>query len=134
MGASGLLNIVGGCCGTTPEHIAAMSRAVEHLPPRKLPEIPVACRLSGLEPLNIGDDSLFVNVGERTNVTGSAKFKRLIKEEKYSEALDVARQQVESGAQIIDINMDEGCLMPKRRWCVSSAQLPVSRTLPACQS
>ncbi len=73
------------------------------------------------EPLNIGDDSLFVNVGERTNVTGSAKFKRLIKEEKYSEALDVARQQVESGAQIIDINMDEGCSTPKRRWCVSSA-------------
>ncbi len=67
----------------------------------------MACRLSGTEPLNIGDDSLFVNVGERTNVTGSAKFKRLIKEEKYSEALDVARQQVESGAQIIDINMDE---------------------------
>ncbi|SUG50231.1 B12-dependent methionine synthase [Salmonella enterica subsp. arizonae] len=87
-----------------------MSRAVEDLPPRKLPDIPVACRLSGLEPLNIGDDSLFVNVGERTNVTGSAKFKRLIKEEKYSEALDVARQQVESGAQIIDINMDEGML------------------------
>jgi 5-methyltetrahydrofolate--homocysteine methyltransferase len=76
----------------------------------QLPEIPVACRLAGLEPLNIGDDSLFVNVGERTNVTGSAKFKRLIKEEKYSEALDVARQQVESGAQIIDINMDEGML------------------------
>ncbi|QEP91720.1 hypothetical protein FZ929_14985 [Klebsiella pneumoniae] len=71
------------------------------------------------EPLNIGDDSLFVNVGERTNVTGSAKFKRLIKEEKYSEALDVARQQVESGAQIIDINMDEGCSTRKRRWCVS---------------
>lgn len=83
--------------------------------------ISVACRLSGTEPLNIGDDSLFVNVGERTNVTGSAKFKRLIKEEKYSEALDVARQQVESGAQIIDINMDEGCSTPKRRWCVSSA-------------
>ncbi|MGM3312164.1 dihydropteroate synthase, partial [Enterobacter hormaechei subsp. steigerwaltii] len=107
---SGFLNIVGGCCGTTPEHIAAMSRAVAGLPPRKLPELPVACRLSGLEPLTIGDDSLFVYVGERTNVTGSAKFKRLIKEEKYSEALDVARQQVESGAQIIDINMDEGML------------------------
>lgn len=87
-----------------------MSRAVAGLPPRQLPEITVACRLAGLEPLNIGDDSLFVNVGERTNVTGSAKFKRLIKEEKYSEALDVARQQVESGAQIIDINMDEGML------------------------
>ncbi|EFY6417819.1 dihydropteroate synthase [Shigella sonnei] len=99
---AGFLNIVGGCCGTTPQHIAAMSRAVEGLAPRKLPEIPVACRLSGLEPLNIGEDSLFVNVGERTNVTGSAKFKRLIKEEKYSEALDVARQQVENGAQIID--------------------------------
>lgn len=87
-----------------------MSRAVAGLPPRQLPEIAVACRLAGLEPLNIGDDSLFVNVGERTNVTGSAKFKRLIKEEKYSEALDVARQQVENGAQIIDINMDEGML------------------------
>ncbi len=102
-----------------PEHIAAMSRAVAGLPPRQLPEIAVACRLAGPEPLNIGDDSLFVNVGERTNVTGSAKFKRLIKEEKYSEALDVARQQVESGAQIIDINMDEGCSTRKRRWCVS---------------
>lgn len=107
---AGFVNIVGGCCGTTPEHIAAISKAVEGVAPRKLPEIPVACRLAGLEPLNIGDDSLFVNVGERTNVTGSAKFKRLIKEEKYDEALDVARQQVENGAQIIDINMDEGML------------------------
>lgn len=107
---SGFLNIIGGCCGTTPEHIAAMVAAVDGVAPRKLPEIPVACRLSGLEPLNISADSLFVNVGERTNVTGSAKFKRLIKEEKYNEALDVARQQVESGAQIIDINMDEGML------------------------
>ncbi|MGQ7113746.1 dihydropteroate synthase, partial [Escherichia sp. TWPC-MK] len=90
------------CARSTHQHkLAPVS-------PRKLPEIPVACRLSGLEPLNIGEDSLFVNVGERTNVTGSAKFKRLIKEEKYSEALDVARQQVENGAQIIDINMDEG--------------------------
>nr|WP_234465421.1 methionine synthase [Erwinia sp. S59] len=107
---AGFLNIIGGCCGTTPEHIAAMAAAVEGVAPRQLPEIPVACRLSGLEPLNIHADSLFVNVGERTNVTGSAKFKRLIKEEKYNEALDVARQQVESGAQIIDINMDEGML------------------------
>jgi 5-methyltetrahydrofolate--homocysteine methyltransferase len=107
---AGFLNIVGGCCGTTPEHIAAMSKAVEGLAPRRLPDIPAACRLAGLEPLNIGADSLFVNVGERTNVTGSAKFKRLIKEEKYAEALDVARQQVENGAQIIDINMDEGML------------------------
>ncbi|WP_038912660.1 methionine synthase [Dickeya dadantii] len=107
---SGFLNIIGGCCGTTPEHIAAMVKAVDGVAPRALPTLPVACRLSGLEPLNIGDDTLFVNVGERTNVTGSAKFKRLIKEEKYNEALDVARQQVESGAQVIDINMDEGML------------------------
>ncbi len=107
---AGFLNIVGGCCGTTPEHIAAMAAAVEGVAPRPLPTVPVACRLSGLEPLNISGDTLFVNVGERTNVTGSAKFKRLIKEEKYNEALDVARQQVESGAQVIDINMDEGML------------------------
>ncbi|MGQ8776827.1 methionine synthase [Serratia sp. NA_112.1] len=107
---AGFLNIIGGCCGTTPEHIAAMVKAVAGVPPRQLPEIPVACRLAGLEPLNIDAKTLFVNVGERTNVTGSARFKRLIKEEKYSEALDVARQQVESGAQIIDINMDEGML------------------------
>ncbi|WP_299999232.1 methionine synthase [uncultured Cedecea sp.] len=107
---AGFLNIIGGCCGTTPEHIAAMSQAVEGVAPRQLPDLPVSCRLAGLEPLNIGADSLFVNVGERTNVTGSAKFKRLIKEEKYNEALEVALQQVESGAQIIDINMDEGML------------------------
>jgi len=107
---AGFLNIIGGCCGTTPQHIAAMAAAVEGVAPRKPPAIPVACRLSGLEPLNISAESLFVNVGERTNVTGSAKFKRLIKEEKYHEALDVALQQVQSGAQIIDINMDEGML------------------------
>ncbi|MCI1876500.1 MAG: homocysteine S-methyltransferase family protein, partial [Serratia liquefaciens] len=107
---AGFLNIIGGCCGTTPEHIAAMAKAVAGVPPRQLPAIPVACRLAGLEPLNIDAKTLFVNVGERTNVTGSARFKRLIKEEKYSEALAVARQQVESGAQIIDINMDEGML------------------------
>ena len=107
---SGFLNIVGGCCGTTPAHIAAMVKAVEGVPPRVLPDIPVACRLAGLEPLTIDAKTLFVNVGERTNVTGSARFKRLIKEEKYAEALAVARQQVENGAQIIDINMDEGML------------------------
>lgn len=107
---SGFLNIIGGCCGTTPQHIAAMVAAVEGVAPRPLPTIPVACRLAGLEPLNITAESLFVNVGERTNVTGSAKFKRLIKEEKYNEALEVALQQVQSGAQIIDINMDEGML------------------------
>lgn len=77
---------------------------------KALPDLKVECRLSGLEPLNIGPETLFVNVGERTNVTGSARFKRLIKEEQYDEALDVAREQVENGAQIIDINMDEGML------------------------
>ncbi|ELA3117692.1 methionine synthase [Vibrio vulnificus] len=107
---SGFLNLIGGCCGTTPEHIRHMAMAVEGVSPRVLPEIPVACRLSGLEPLTIAKDTLFVNVGERTNVTGSARFKRLIKEELYDEALDVAREQVENGAQIIDINMDEGML------------------------
>ena len=110
---AGFLNIVGGCCGTTPLHIKKMAEAVKGVAPRQLPTLPVECRLSGLEPLNIGEKSLFVNVGERTNVTGSAKFKRLIKEENYQEALDVARQQVESGAQIIDINMDEGMLDSK---------------------
>ncbi|MBY7814151.1 methionine synthase [Vibrio fluvialis] len=107
---TGFLNLVGGCCGTTPEHIAAMAKAVEGVKPRGLPTLNVECRLSGLEPLNIAKETLFVNVGERTNVTGSARFKRLIKEEQYDEALDVAREQVENGAQIIDINMDEGML------------------------
>ncbi|WP_122036531.1 methionine synthase [Aliivibrio sp. EL58] len=107
---SGFLNLIGGCCGTTPEHIRQMAQVVEGVKPRQLPILPVACRLSGLEPLTIEKDSLFVNVGERTNVTGSARFKRLIKEELYDEALSVAREQVENGAQIIDINMDEGML------------------------
>jgi 5-methyltetrahydrofolate--homocysteine methyltransferase len=108
--ANGFLNIVGGCCGTTPDHIRAIVAAVSQHPPRVVPEIETQCRLSGLEACNIGKDSLFVNVGERTNVTGSARFKRLIMEGDYETALDVARQQVESGAQIIDINMDEGML------------------------
>ncbi len=107
---SGLLNIVGGCCGTTPEHIKAIAEAVAPIKPRKIPEIAPACRLSGLEPFTIDTNSLFVNVGERCNVTGSAKFKRLILEENYDEALQVALQQVENGAQIIDVNMDEGML------------------------
>lgn len=107
---SGYVNLVGGCCGTTPEHIRQMALAVEGVKPRQLPDIPKACRLSGLEPVTINKETLFVNVGERTNVTGSARFKRLIKDELYDEALDVARQQVESGAQVIDINMDEGML------------------------
>lgn len=107
---AGFLNLVGGCCGTTPEHIRQMAKVVEGVKPRALPNIPVACRLSGLEPLTITKESLFINVGERTNVTGSARFKRLIKDEQYDEALHVAREQVENGAQIIDINMDEGML------------------------
>nr|WP_216603728.1 methionine synthase [Vibrio kanaloae] len=107
---SGFLNLIGGCCGTTPEHIRQMAEAVEGVTPRQLPNLSVSCRLSGLEPLTITKESLFVNVGERTNVTGSARFKRLIKDELYDEALSVAREQVENGAQIIDINMDEGML------------------------
>ncbi|WOE31476.1 MULTISPECIES: methionine synthase [unclassified Acinetobacter] len=107
---SGLINITGGCCGTTPDHIRAIYQAVKDISPRRIPDIEAACRLSGLEAFNIKQDSLFVNVGERTNVTGSKKFLRLIKEENFAEALDVARQQVEAGAQVIDINMDEGML------------------------
>ncbi|MBX3014416.1 MAG: methionine synthase [Caldilineaceae bacterium] len=107
---SGLLNVVGGCCGTTPTHIRAIAQAVVTLPPRPLPTIAPRCRLSGLEPLLIGPETNFVNIGERTNVTGSRRFARLIKEGNYEEALVVARQQVESGAQVIDINMDEGLL------------------------
>ncbi|MFW2147665.1 methionine synthase [Acinetobacter sp. TY1] len=107
---SGLINITGGCCGTTPDHIRAIYNAVKDIKPRQVPETKPACRLSGLEPFNITDDSLFVNVGERTNVTGSKKFLRLIREENFAEALDVALQQVVAGAQIIDINMDEGML------------------------
>jgi len=107
---SGLVNLVGGCCGTTPEHIRRLREAIEPLAPRVVPDIPRQCRLSGLEPLNIGPDDLFVNVGERTNVTGSAKFRKLIEAGDYATAVDVARQQVENGAQVIDVNMDEGML------------------------
>jgi 5-methyltetrahydrofolate--homocysteine methyltransferase len=107
---SGLVNLVGGCCGTTPAHIAALKEAISDKKPRAIPDIPVRCRLSGLEPLNIGPDDLFVNVGERCNVTGSAIFRRLIEADDYDEAVQVARQQVENGAQIIDVNMDEGML------------------------
>jgi 5-methyltetrahydrofolate--homocysteine methyltransferase len=108
--ASGFLNMLGGCCGTTPEHIHAIKNAVEGMQPRPVPEIAPACRLSGLEPLTIDASSLFVNVGERTNVTGSAKFRKLIEAGDYAAAVDVARQQVANGAQIIDVNMDEGML------------------------
>ena len=112
-GESGFLNIVGGCCGSSPAHIKAIAAAVADCKPRIIPEIPVECRLSGLEPFNIAPESLFVNVGERTNVTGSARFKRLIKEEDYDTALEVALEQVNAGAQVIDINMDEGMLESK---------------------
>jgi 5-methyltetrahydrofolate--homocysteine methyltransferase len=107
---SGFLNIAGGCCGTSPAHIKAIAAALKNVPPRQPPDLIGKCRLSGLEPFNIGDDSLFVNVGERANVTGSAKFKRLILEGNYDEALEIAKQQVETGAQVIDINMDEAML------------------------
>ena len=107
---AGLVNLVGGCCGTAPPHIAEIAKVVEGKSPRELPEIPVATRLSGLEPLNITDGSLFVNIGERTNITGSARFRNLIKAEDYDTALSVALQQVEVGAQVIDINMDEGMI------------------------
>jgi 5-methyltetrahydrofolate--homocysteine methyltransferase len=108
--ASGFLNMAGGCCGTTPAHIAAIARAVAGIAPRSIPSIAPACRLSGLEPLTIDSSSLFVNVGERTNVTGSAKFRKLIEAGDYAGAVEVARQQVANGAQIIDVNMDEGML------------------------
>jgi 5-methyltetrahydrofolate--homocysteine methyltransferase len=107
---SGMVNLVGGCCGTTPEHVSALAQAVTGLAPR-IPEArPPACRLSGLEPLKITPDSLFVNVGERTNITGSARFRKLIRDGDYNAALAVARQQVENGAQVIDVNMDEGMI------------------------
>ncbi|MDH5300532.1 MAG: methionine synthase [Gammaproteobacteria bacterium] len=107
---SGFLNIIGGCCGTSPDFIAAIAKTVADIAPRKIPRNPVEQRLSGLEPFNIGEDSLFVNVGERANVTGSAVFKRLILEGQFDKALDVCREQVENGAQIIDVNMDEAML------------------------
>lgn len=109
----GLINILGGCCGTTPGHVAAFSELVEGKTPRTPAATSTDCLLSGLEPFRISEDSLFVNVGERTNVTGSAKFARLIREENFEEALNVAQQQVDNGAQIIDINMDEGMLDSK---------------------
>jgi len=107
---TGLVNIVGGCCGTTPEHIRAIARAVEGKPPRPMPEITPRLRLSGLEAFTLTPEIPFVNVGERTNVTGSARFRKLVTAGDYSAALAVARDQVENGAQIIDVNMDEGLL------------------------
>jgi 5-methyltetrahydrofolate--homocysteine methyltransferase len=107
---SGFVNLVGGCCGTTPEHIQLLSKIVAELPPRKIPDVVPYLKLSGLEPLVVRPESNFINIGERTNVTGSKKFARLIREEKYEEALSVARQQVEGGANVLDVNMDEGLL------------------------
>ncbi|MFK8102516.1 MAG: methionine synthase [Saprospiraceae bacterium] len=112
--ASGLVNIIGGCCGTTPDHIRAMASAVEQLPTRKIPEVDNFTELSGLEPLVIRPGLNFINIGERTNVTGSRKFARLIKSGDFNEALTVAQQQVDGGAQIIDVNMDEGLLDSKK--------------------
>lgn len=106
----GLLNVVGGCCGTTPDHIKAIADTVSAYKPRSVPVLSPITRLSGLEPLNIRKDSNFINVGERTNVTGSRKFARLIKEKKYEDALEIAKSQVENGAQVIDINFDEAML------------------------
>ncbi len=107
---SGLLNVTGGCCGTTPAHIRAIKEAVEGVPPRPIPQLEKALRLSGLEPFVYRESSLFANIGERTNVTGSRRFRNLIAEDDYETALSVARQQVENGAQLIDVNMDEGLL------------------------
>ena len=104
------MNVAGGCCGTKPEHIAAITQSLKDIQPRTVPTIAKKMRLSCLEPMIVGDDDLFVNVGERTNVTGSRVFAKLIIDENYEEAVSVARQQVENGAQIIDINMDEGML------------------------
>jgi 5-methyltetrahydrofolate--homocysteine methyltransferase len=109
-GTSGFINIAGGCCGTTPAHIKAIADALRDVQPRRIPDIEPRCRLSGLEPFNIGDDSLFVNVGERSNVTGSKMFARLILNGNFTEAVSVASNQVENGAQIIDVNMDEAML------------------------
>ncbi len=107
---AGLVNIVGGCCGTTPEHIHAIAEAMKGKPPRAIPNPPRHLRLSGLEPFTLTPEIPFVNIGERTNVTGSAKFKKLIMAGDYATAVSIAREQVENGAQIIDVNMDEGLL------------------------
>ncbi|NMG53817.1 methionine synthase [Aromatoleum aromaticum] len=130
---AGLVNIVGGCCGTTPEHIAAIAQVVANLAPRQGPDIEKKLRLSGLEPFNVGADSLFVNVGERTNVTGSKAFARMILEGRFDDALAVARQQVENGAQVIDINMDEAMLDSQaamERFCKLIASEPDISRVP----
>ena len=110
---AGMVNMVGGCCGTSPDHIRAIKKSVEGIPPRKIPKPSPYMQLSGLEPFRLFSGSNFINIGERTNVAGSAKFKRLILNEQYEEALSVAKQQIDNGAQIIDINMDDGLLDSK---------------------
>ena len=133
---AGFLNIVGGCCGTTPAHIRAIAEAVQGCAPAAGARQPdKQLRLSGLEPLNIGADSLFVNVGERTNVTGSKAFARLILDGNYAQALAVARQQVENGAQIIDVNMDEAMLDSQQAMVtLPEPGCDPSRTSRACRS
>ncbi|WP_332673537.1 methionine synthase [Aromatoleum sp.] len=130
---AGLVNIVGGCCGTTPAHIAAIAAAVADVAPRQVPDVEKKLRLSGLEPFNVGADSLFVNVGERTNVTGSKAFARMILEGRFDDALAVARQQVDNGAQVIDINMDEAMLdslAAMERFCKLIASEPDISRVP----
>ncbi|MDT3670559.1 MAG: methionine synthase [Aromatoleum sp.] len=130
---AGLVNIVGGCCGTTPAHIGAIAQAVADVAPRAVPEVEKKLRLSGLEPFNVGADSLFVNVGERTNVTGSKAFARMILEGRFDDALAVARQQVDNGAQVIDINMDEAMLDSQaamERFCKLIASEPDISRVP----
>jgi 5-methyltetrahydrofolate--homocysteine methyltransferase len=128
---SGLVNIVGGCCGTTPAHIKAFAEAVEGVRPRAVPEKPRYLRLSGLEPFTLTPETNFVNIGERTNITGSAKFRKLIAADNYEGALDVARTQVENGAQIIDVNMDEGLIdseaAMRRFLCMIAAEPDIAR-------
>jgi len=131
--ASGLVNIVGGCCGTTPDHIAAIAVAVAPHKPRAIPEIEPRLRLSGLEPFELTPAIPFVNVGERTNVTGSARFRKLVTAGDYTAALQVARDQVENGAQIIDVNMDEGLLDSEAAMVTFLSILsPPNRISPAC--
>ncbi len=129
--SAGFLNLVGGCCGTTPDHIRAIAETVASKKPRKVPKAPRVCRLSGLEPVTLGADSLFVNIGERTNVTGSKKFARLIIDGDYDTAVGIAREQVENGAQIIDVNMDEGMLdsdaAMRKFLCLIAAEPDISR-------
>ena len=130
---SGLVNIVGGCCGTTPEHIKAFAEAVEGVAPRVIPEKPRYMRLSGLEPFTLTPELNFVNVGERTNITGSAKFRKLIAADNYEGALEIARSQVENGAQIIDINVDEGLIDSEaamRRFLLMAAGEPDISKVP----